>query len=73
MCEKERFLAVSEICSRLGEISKSTLFRRMKELRLLERGYCLRLGRRLLFKEQLITDIQALISEDSLPEGEKDD
>lgn len=63
MIENERFLAMPEMCTALAGISKSTLRRRIKELDLSERGYVLRLGRRLLFSYRLITDLPALLNE----------
>jgi hypothetical protein len=59
--KEHRWMTATEIRHALADISKSTLHRRTKELKLVERGYALRLGRRILFSNSLITDLPDLL------------
>jgi hypothetical protein len=61
MAEK-RWMTAMEAREALAGISKSTLRRRTKELKLMERGYALKLGRRLLYSPSLISDLPILLA-----------
>ncbi|GHV83728.1 hypothetical protein AGMMS50212_10680 [Spirochaetia bacterium] len=70
---KKNWLETKEVCVALAGISRSTLNRRMKELNLVQRGYAIRLGRRILFSSNLITDLPALLENKSLVHSVKND
>jgi hypothetical protein len=65
--DEKRWLTANEMRQAIGQISKSTLRRRIKDLNLIEHGYVLKLGRRLLFSSSLITDLPALVNSKFLP------
>jgi hypothetical protein len=58
---EKRWLTTVETMQSLAGISKSTLHRRTKDLNLVERGYVLKFGRRVLYSSRLISDLPALL------------
>ncbi|GHV90115.1 hypothetical protein AGMMS50268_06180 [Spirochaetia bacterium] len=64
--EELKWITESEIRGALGKISRSTLYRRVKELKLEEKGYTVRLGRRRLLSNRLITDLPTLLQSNEI-------